>query len=62
MREVDQQDWTPYRVGAKSNNSNWTQPDCLPLEHVMHVTHVRHALSVLDDGRIRHASSTTRAG
>jgi hypothetical protein len=52
MPEVHQQDWTPYRVGAKSANPAFTETKCSPLERVMHVTHVRHALSVLDAGAI----------
>ena len=53
MPELDQSHWTRYRVGTKSSNPNWTEQTCQPLERVMHVTHIRHALSILDDGRIR---------
>lgn len=53
MAEFHTNDWTPYRVGNKSSNPNFVEITCSPLERVMHVTHVRHALSVVDDGRLR---------
>lgn len=50
MPEKDQQDWTAYSVRAKPNRPTTS---CQALETVRHVTHIRHALSVLDDARIR---------
>jgi len=46
-------DWTKFSVGTVSNRSNWTNPDCVPLETVTHVSHIETALAIGREMRIR---------
>jgi hypothetical protein len=52
MSEYAIDDWTPFRVGKKSTRKNWTEPSCQSLSVVSHVTHIRHAVDVVRDGRV----------
>lgn len=53
MPERNQNSWAPFAVGPKSTNPRWIETACSPLKEIFHVTHVRHALLILDDGVIR---------
>lgn len=52
MHEKNQRDWRPYSVGTLSTRPNHENGDCRRLSTVYHVTHVRHALEVIRDGKI----------
>lgn len=53
MPESNQSSWKPFAVGRPSTHPNWTETACQPLEQIYHVTHVRHAITILDDRLIR---------
>ena len=47
MAEENQKKWTDFAVGRVSTRSGWTNPDCVPLGSVAHVTHVRAAVEIV---------------
>ena len=46
-------EWSEFSVGSPSTASNWTNPDCQPLTHIYHVTHLAAAHEVFAKGRLR---------
>jgi hypothetical protein len=52
MSNVDPALWTQRTVGQRSNRPNWTNPDCVPLTTISHVTHIANALEVVRTGNI----------
>jgi hypothetical protein len=46
-------EWQPYKVGKPSTRKNWTEPDCVPLDSVFHISHVSDAFRMFEDQKIR---------
>ena len=45
--------WSSYKVGKKSIRKNWTEPSCQPFSSVRHITHLKDAIRIIEDGTIR---------
>ena len=46
-------EWNRYKVGLKSTKKNWTEPSCQPFSVVRHITHLKDAFRIIEDGVIR---------
>lgn len=46
-------EWQQFRVGKPSAHPNRFEPDCCPLDLVYHIAHVKDAIRIIEDGRIR---------
>jgi len=53
MTSIPPPPWAAFAVGTPSTKSNWVEPDCVPLQTVSHVTHVKNALSIARAGRLK---------
>ena len=46
-------EWERFKVGNPSTLTKWTESSCQRLDSVHHVTHIRSAVRILNEGRIR---------
>jgi hypothetical protein len=46
-------EWEKYQVGIPSIKNNWVNKDCMPYKKVRHISHVKDALRIIEDGIIR---------
>jgi hypothetical protein len=53
MATEAQPEWTRFRVGSPSTDTNWVNPDCQRLSTVYHVVHLDIALRITADGKLK---------
>lgn len=46
-------EWERFKVGKKSDRQGWTEPGCQSFSEVYHVTHIKDAIRIIEDGVIR---------
>ncbi|MFH1974387.1 MAG: hypothetical protein ABIJ52_02350 [Pseudomonadota bacterium] len=50
---MSKKEWSKYKVGEKSTRKNWTEQSCQPFSTVRHITHIKDAIRIIEDGKIR---------
>jgi len=50
---MSEKEWSKYKVGKKSKRKNWTEQSCQPFSLVRHITHIKDAIRIIEDGVIR---------
>jgi len=53
MKKKSKPEWKRFKVGELSARSNWVDPDCQSFSEVSHVSHIKNALNIVSEGKLK---------
>jgi hypothetical protein len=53
MKKKSKPEWERFKVGALSTRRNWVEVSCQSLDEVSHVSHIKNALNIVAEGKLK---------